>query len=265
MYSYDDFVTKHRIVLSEAKFDRLTTAITEGLRQLGLNLANVEIQQHPRQSILTHIACKDKKGCRFFYDILRRKENDKTDRTKPETKWHDELGSYLSIDFWNSSWKLLANLKMNNDLKWLQLQILRNILKTNTIVSKFIPLVNEQCDFCKSNRETISHLMHTCEHSSNFWNGLNQFLTENMVPPVPTSRLNILFGNHREKSNSLENTLILLGKKFLWTSKFKNSIPTINGFKNVLKWYLGNLAVTSEILGKSVEFDEMWGRLYYTL
>ena len=94
---------------------------------------------------------------------------------------------------------------------------------------------------------------------------LNQFLSDNNVPNISTSRTTILFGNPKEKSNSLENTLILLVKKFLWTSKFKESIPTLNGFKNVLKYYLDSLSVTYEILGNSVQFDETWGRLYYTL
>ena len=79
------------------------------------------------------------------------------------------------------------------------------------------------------------------------------------------SRSNILFGNPNEKSDSLENSLILLVKKYLWTSKFKESLPTLNGFKNVLKYYLDSLSVTYEILGNSVQFDEIWGRLYYIL
>ena len=154
---------------------------------------------------------------------------------------------------------------MRNDLKWLQFQVLRNILKTNTIVSKFIPLVNDQCDFCENDRETISHLLFSCAHADNLWSAVNQFLSDNIVPNITTSRLNILFGNPNEPSNSLENTLILLVKKFIWSSKFKNSIPTLNGFKHVLKFYLDNLSVASEMLGKATEFDTIWGRLYYIL
>ena len=265
MYNCEEFKLTHGVTVTEVRYDRITTAIMEGLQKLNFNLAEAEIHQQPRQSIATHIANKDKKGCRFFYNILRRKENDKLDTSKPETKWHDELDTNLSVDFWNSSWKLLAGLKMNNDLKWLEYQVLRSILKTNTIVSKFIPLVNEQCCFCGASRETISHLLYYCNHSANIWNILNQFLSENNVPTISMTRTNILFGNPKEKSNSLENTLILLVKKYIWCSKFKDSIPTLIGFKNVLKYYLNSLSVTYEILGNSVQFDEIWGRLYYIL
>ena len=39
------------------------------------------------------------------------------------------------------------------------------------------------------------------------------------------SRNNILFGIQDEMPNSFHNTLILLGKKFVWISKFKDTVP----------------------------------------
>ena len=183
----------------------------------------------------------------------------------PEEKWHNELNSRLSVDFWNKSWKSLSQLKMNNDLKWIQYQILRNILKTNVIVSKFVPLVNPSCSFCNDSQESILHLMYDCRHVQSFWSAFNDFLANNTIPSLDVARTNILFGVKEEKINSLQNTLILLGKKYVWTSKFKGTAPRINIFQNILREYLNNLKMVHSILGKDDDFENTWGLLYLLL
>ena len=235
------------------------------LDSLNFDIAQAELHQHPRQSILTHIACLEDKGCRRFYSILRSRENDRVNTASPEDKWHNELDCILSVDFWNESWKSLSRLKMNNDLKWIAYQIIRNNLKTNVIVSKFIPIVNPSCSFCAESLENVLHLMYECPHVQNFWRSLNEFLVENSIPPLPMSRTTILFGNHDEKPNSLANTLILLGKKFVWSAKFKDTVPRLNIFKYVLRDYVSNLKMVSNILQKEEEFEQIWGLLYLML
>ena len=264
-YSLQEFNAAHGTAVEQGRYDRIVDAIVVGIRSLNFNLGEAELHQQPRQSILTHIACSNTKGCRKYYDILRRQESDKVDTSGPENKWHTELGRILSIDFWNKAWISLSRLKLNNDLKWIQLQVLRNILKTNTIVCKFVPLVNDQCDFCHNSQETIRHLLFSCRLVQKFWNDLNLFLADNNIPQLPLNRLNILFGSLSEDCNSRENMLILLAKKFIWTAKFKDTAPKINIFKNTLKYFLYNQNIASEIRNKSDEFDNMWGRLYHIL
>ena len=99
-----------------------------------------------------------------------------------EEKCHNELNCILSVDYWNNSWKSLSRLKMNNDLKWIQYQILRNNLKTNVIVSN-IPMVNPTCSFCAVSQENILHLLHDCHHVRAFWSSFNNFLIDAQLFP----------------------------------------------------------------------------------
>ena len=104
-----------------------------------------------------------------------------------------------------------------------------------------------------------------CHHVREFWDALNDFLTENGIPGLPMSRTNILFGIQDEKPVSFHNTLILLGKKLVWSAKFKDTTPRINIFKYVLRDYLNNLKMVCSILNKDNDFEDTWGLLYLIL
>ena len=59
----------------------------------------------------------------------------------------------MSLDFWRNSWYLVANLKYENKIKWLQYNIVRHSLKTNYIVNHFKPTVSPLCYYCGTNLE----------------------------------------------------------------------------------------------------------------
>ena len=114
----------------------LHAAIQAGLASLNLNLGVCVWHPPPRQSNIISIANQHKKGCRAFYMILRAKANLDRSVRRIEEKWHAQLDTNLSVNFWNNAWRLHASMQLNQ-LKWLQCQILRNCLFTNNRVSKF--------------------------------------------------------------------------------------------------------------------------------
>lgn len=98
------------------------------------------------------------------------------DTRKEESKWHEQLGTVLSVPFWNSCHFFTNNIKNDNVIKYFQYQIVRGNLKTNDVVSKFIPLVNETCSFGCQTRETITDLFWSCPIIQFFWDELKHFL-----------------------------------------------------------------------------------------
>ena len=261
-YSNERFNEIHSTDINMANYERLKIAILSGISTLGVGLDDAELHIKPRQPLITHIAMKNKKGCHYFYNIIRTKENLKPILSKQEAKWHLELNTVLSLSFWEKSWALLSNLKHNNDMRWIQFQILRNSLKTNKIVSKFIPLVNEKCSFGCNESELISHLFFNCRHVHTFWSELNDFLIDNLSCPIPLNRNSILFGVHRERPDSVINIMILLGKKYIWGTKFRETRPTLLGFKFALGDFLDNLKVVLTIKHKLNEFIELWDHIH---
>ena len=154
---------------------------------------------------------------------------------------------------------MTSEIKYHNDLIWLQTQIVRNTLKTNSIVSKFVPLVDENCTFLCNEKETTSHLLFDCVHTQAFLRDLNRWLLNiHQKYSIPVKRLNILFGIHNEDANSERNLIIMLAKKYIWTQKFRDTVPTVAGFKNYPSDFLTNLKAIYAIKNDTDQFAESW-------
>ena len=73
-----------------------------------------------------------------------------------------------------------------------------------------------------------------------------------------------LFGCPNKDFNAPENYLALHLKKFIWTSKFKNKVLSVVGFRYYFKTVLTELKVLREIREKKNNFD-VWVDLYNLL
>ena len=260
LLSLQDLNQKYGTLMSQPQLTRLQTAINNGIQSLNLNLGRCTWQAEPKQSIMIHIASLNKKGCQSFYRIFRSQPNQKSNTSKIEAKWHATLGSTFSVNFWNNSWKLQASIRNNNFAKWLQCQTLRGSLYTNNRVSKFKPNVSDQCDFCAQHVENPYTLFYQCPHTQAFWSEVKNFLS-NFQIELPVSRLQILFGIHDQPYDSVENSVILLGKRFIWASKHKKQLPNFSYFKKSLKDYLYVLGVCHTLEHTRAIFDDQWGRI----
>ena len=145
-------------------------------------------------------------------------------------------------------------------MKWLQFQILRNSLQTNVIVSHFKNNVNPACQYCQTSDETISHLFWFCPIVSEFLVDIFALICSTGLTFTP-SREQFVFGYLDQAYNTPRNYLVLILKKFIWSSKFKSvGYLSIVGFKNYLGIVLCDLKLLYDIKGKSAEFN-MWNDL----
>ena len=115
-------------IMDMETYEELVSSVRTGLASLGITDAQLAPVRLPLQPLFIHIATWTKKGCSFYYRLLRKKENLKTSLVKHEAKWHEELNCILSTDFWNSTYSLTSKIKYDNRVKWIQYQINRNSL-----------------------------------------------------------------------------------------------------------------------------------------
>ena len=78
------------------------------------------------------------------------------------------------------------------------------------------------------------------------------------------NKLQFLFGYQNLPFSDPKNYLVLVVKKFIWNSKFKNGTLSIVGFKKYLKSVLSDLKVLFVLQNKNNKFNE-WNDLYEIL
>ena len=173
------------------------------------------------------------------------------------------LNLKLGTHFWDNIRKLNSSVLFNNNLKWLQFQIIRNSLQTNYIVSHFVRHVSPMCKFCSKSEEKISHLYWLCEHVSSFLVEVFQYVSSTGLNFAP-SKTDFIFGCPKDPFDHPNNYLSLLIKKFIWQTKFKSASLTILGLKIYLRVCLAELKSIYELKNKANLFHE-WINLYSDL
>ena len=182
-----------------------------------------------------------------------------------EAKWHNELGTVFSLDFWNQARTLCSKIDFDNQLKWLQFQIVRNCLQTNYIVNHFKPNVPKFCTFCQDldSKEVVSHIFWFCPKIAQFITEVATFINNQGMEFNPT-KTEFLFGYKNVQTHSVKNFIPLVLKKYIWRSKFKTATLTLVGFKAQLKSYLIDLKYLFDVKNMSSHFDE-WNTLFELL
>ena len=196
----------------------------------------------------------------FYYKKLMQKKYLRNNNAKREDKWHEELNKRFSVITWDKMRYFCASIDLENPVKWLQYQILRNSLQTNVIVSHFVPNVSPECQFCHLEPEKISHIFWTCHFVRLFLNNIITWVRSTGLEFDP-SREQFLFGYLNQKFDTPNNYLILHIKKYIWTTKFKdvNSLSVV-GFKNYFNLIIRDLKRVYNEINKSAEFH-VWNVL----
>ena len=234
--THEQFCDRFNVEMSIDKFIDIRFAINLALQKLGVPIIKLNIIQLPHRPIIIDIAMTSLKGCNFFTKLISKKSSLNNQIYLREEKWHTELGLNFSIDFWESANKFHSKIDFDNQLKWLQYQIVRNCLQTNAIVSKFKRHVSKTCSYCQGpdSVELISHLFWSCPVVSIFLNDVFTFISSTGTVFLP-SQVQFLFGNFNYEAFHPQNYISLVLKKYIWQTKFKSKNLAIDRFKALLK------------------------------
>ena len=96
---------------------------------------------------------------------------------KAVEKWNNIFGS---LDWHrptiNSSFNISTS---DTKLKWFQYRILCRILTTNDYLYKRKVNDSDRCTLCKTEKETIRHLLWDCTYTETFWKRIFDWITNN--------------------------------------------------------------------------------------
>ena len=116
----EEFNYKFSLNIDFLTFHRITAGISQASKNLNNKTFHPDLTDSgsPRLPTLHKLSCLQTKGCGIFYKTLRAKEIYQRSTIKSENKWHDELSSTFSVQFWDDIWKLLRNPFVSNRMKW---------------------------------------------------------------------------------------------------------------------------------------------------
>ena len=265
MMEYNTFCERYNCQLSEEKFIDIRYTIKLAIQKLKLPNSRLNTAQYPQRPILIDIAMSTNKGCSAYCKLLAKKSTLNNKIHLRETKWHNELGLNFSINFWDNARRICSSIDFDNQLKWLQFQIVRNSLQTNVIVSHFKRNVSKNCTFCQdpNSEELVSHLFWSCPNVYIFLNDVFAFISNTCLNFSPTKE-QFLFGFQKIDPYQPKNYIPLVLKKYIWLSKFRTPQLTLVGFRAHLKSYICDLKFMFQFKNVPEKFNE-WNTIFDAL
>ena len=182
----------------------------------------------------------------------------KTITQNQEIKWNDALTTDLN---WKKIYVQIINITIDTKLRSFQYKYLMHILPNNKQLFKYGMIESSLCDFCSMTTESNIHLFWECSYVQPFWNQIRIFFnvklntpSENFLTYQSFCNVNI---NNKTKSNCI-NCIILLGKYFIFKTKYQKTTPSFNEFKYYLKYKLHIEGLIAEMKGKVDAHEKKW-------
>ena len=125
--------------------------------------------------------------------------------------------------------------KMSSVLEHTFSLYLNSILYTNELLWKIGYTSNPNCSFCHQTTETMSHILFDCSFSTSFWNEIcDKILNKlNSCRSLSLEYREIILG-YLTGEMDLLNYILILGKTYLWTCRYKETKPSFSHFGRIL-------------------------------
>ena len=110
-------------------------------------------------------------------------------------------------------------------VKAFQYKVLNSILYTNTKLCKTGFITDDKCSFCRSEPETLKHLLFDCVYSKLFWKDLEFYYYSLSKEFVYLSLKDVLIGIISSECPLL-NYFLLISKLYLWDCRRSQILPS---------------------------------------
>ena len=120
-----------------------------------------------------------------------------------------------------------------------QFKFLHRRLATNDYLKKIGLREDDNCTFCKSEKESLEHLFWHCRESCLFWEGFQKLLSKHQVTVKANNYpLALVLGLITDVfSQTQQYFYFLVARYFIWTCKLKEILPKLSNFPNFLKCF----------------------------
>ena len=214
-------------------FNSLKTALPKELKQFFMDNARSTYTPIPPH---TFDMCKeDKSLSNRVYKFI---SDDAMLMHSKYIKWREELGSdfFENCTLREYAGKHLDIYGLTNITKYrsFQYRLLQRGIVTNVQLLKWKMSPNDLCTFCKSERETLSHIFYDCSEIFSVWVELVQLLEARYNKKVELSRKNVIFNSLVKPKRNVINFICLIFKQYVYRQRCQQKNVIFNLFKREL-------------------------------
>ena len=159
-----------------------------------------------------------------------------------ENKMAEQFGLPLTEDRWKSAYRYNKGIRYGNNIRWLNMQIVRGALATNIFLMKAKKRNSDVCSFCDTASETIEHLFWSCPTVNQFYQRSEDNLAllgcgTDFVFNVGNRFFKelVLLGDNRDNIPGEIPYLIDQLKRHVWVCRCRGTVPSWTSFLNSLK------------------------------
>ena len=153
---------------------------------------------------------------------------------KSKPKWEQAFRTNIEYTDWNKIFTLPRKTTIDSQTRIFQYKILHRILPTNDLLHKYNLRDNPMCEQCPVTIDTLEHTFHLCPRIKQVWYDMADWLFPEIDLFQYINAENIIVGIYKE-NKFLENTIILLVKRFIYINKCKKTRITSIGIKLYLR------------------------------
>ncbi|MCU7801313.1 MAG: hypothetical protein KZQ70_14570, partial [gamma proteobacterium symbiont of Lucinoma myriamae] len=195
---------------------------------------------------------KVNKGCKVIYDIL----NQNTDTPTGKNKWNETY--QIDDKTWKNIYENPFQITKDTKLQWFQVQIDHKILVTNSFLNKIKLIDSASCTFCKTEIETIQHLIWGCSETQYLITLIKQwFQAKNLTLNLDETKF--LFGITNVGKVSCLDQILLEIRYYIYRTRCLKQKLYLNVLKARIK-ILYNIQKQLYLSKNEItKFNDLWG------
>ena len=151
------------------------------------------------------------------YKILQNKDGFSNEKIE---KWRLELE--LGVEFRDMYIKSFRDLYCVTNVpkfRSFQYRLLHRAIITNVHLKRWGILDNDDCEFCKREKETYTHLFCECEYVTELWGRVKDFIQGCTANDVDISNENIIMSKITSKVGTVENLICIVVKQYIYRQR----------------------------------------------
>ncbi len=175
-----------------------------------------------------------------------------------KVKWEVCLQKQMDNKFFCSLFKKIRHITLCGKLRSFQYRLLNHAILTNKRLFKMKEVASEKCTFCMLETETVIHHLWECPTAQHIWQNVKNWYLQKTGKDVMFTAENIIFNTVSKNPIDSINTICLIAKQYLYSSRCLKEIPNFHTLKLKISEMYSIEKYVAISMGKLKKHEKKW-------